>query len=102
MQNLENQKLVNEQRAKYMNHELSHHDYYIWLAKFIGANKSMLPVSQSRINQSTDEYLNDIPLKLWDNQDYLIRRLAYNKGLAWSESDTVCVLKTIANDNKRS
>ena len=92
----QNQELVQAERKKYMNHELTHQEYYMWLAGFIGATKAHLPVSQERVDASTDEHLNDIPLKLWDNQDYLIRRMASNKGLAWSLCDTVCVLKSLA------
>lgn len=96
MKNEANQQAYNEQRNRYMNHEITHEDFYLWLANFIGANEKMLPVSKDRIANSKDEHLNDIPLHLWDNQDYIIRRLAYNKGLAWSLCDTVCTLKAIA------
>jgi len=85
-----------EQRRRYMGHEITHHEYYIWLAEFIGATKAQLPVSQERIDESTDPHLNDIPLHLWDYRDYIIRPMAYQKGLSWSLSDTVCVLKALA------
>lgn len=96
MRNLESQKLFDEKRNKYMNGEMTYTQFYTWLASFIGVTKNHLPVSQERINNSVDESLNDIPLQLWDNKDPIIRRMAYNKGLAWSLSDTVCVLKTVA------
>lgn len=90
-----------KQRSRYLNGELTHKEYYTWLADFIGATKAMLPVSQERINRSTDPHLNDIPLSQWDSQDRIIRPLAYHKGLAWSLSDTVCVLKTLAKGSTR-
>ena len=96
MRNLENQKIFDEKRKLYMDGKLTHKEFYLWLALFIGVSKAHLPVSQERINNSADEHLNDIPLKLWDNQDYIVRHLAYAKGLAWSLSDTVCTLKAIA------
>ena len=96
MKNEANQNKHNEQRKLYMDGKITFNKYYTWLADFIGANERMLPVDKERISKSTDPHLNDIPLILWDNQDYVIRRLAYSKGLVWSLSDTVCVLKTIA------
>ena len=91
-----------KQRTRYLNHEITHEQHFTWLGEFIGANKKHLPVSQDTINESTDPHLNDIPLKLWDNQDPVIRHLANVKGLPWSLSDTVCVLKTIALNTKAS
>jgi hypothetical protein len=93
---MKNQELFNEKRKLYMDGKITHTEFYLWLASFIGVTKAHLPVSQETINKSTDVHLNDIPLKLWDNQDYIVRRLAYAKGLAWSLSDTVCTLKAIA------
>lgn len=99
MINEQNQAIYNANRKLYMDHKLSHHDFYLWLASFIGIGKSALPVSIDRIKQSNDEHLNDIPLKLWDMQDYIVRQKAYSKGLAWSLSDTVCTLKAIAKQS---
>jgi hypothetical protein len=96
MKNEANQTKYNEQRKLYMDGKITHKEFYLWLASFIGATKAQLPVSQERIDRSKDEHLNDIPLKLWDNQDYIIRPMAYAKGIAWSLSDTVCTLKTLA------
>lgn len=84
------------QRKRYMEGSLTHQEYYLWLADFIGATKKHVPFSQEQINNSKDEHLNDLPMAVWDRQDFTIRRLAYAKGLAWSQSDTVCVLKTLA------
>jgi len=94
------QEEVNEQRKLYMVGKITHQAYYLWLAEFIGAGERYLPVPKERILQSTDEHFNDIPLRLWDLQDSLVRPLAYSKKLAWSLSDTVCVLKAIARKVK--
>lgn len=93
---MENKELMQLRRNLYMDGKLSHSEYYLWLAGFIGANKTHLPVSLDRIRQSRDEHLNDILLPLWDRRDPMIRQLAYAKRLPWSLSDTVCVLKAIA------
>lgn len=91
-----------ERREQYMNHEITHEQYYTWLGEFIGAGESLLPVSKDRIAKSTDEYLNDIPIKLWDSRHFTVRGRAWAKGLSWSEADTVCVLKTIARNTVNS
>lgn len=98
MKNKENQAIYNDKRTLYMNGEISHDTFYLWLATFIGANVSMIPFTKERIAKAikTDRHLNNLPLGVWDNQDCVIRQLAYNKGLAWSLSDTVCVLKAVA------
>ena len=96
MKNEVNQQAYNQQRQLYMNHKITHQQFYLWLASFIGVTDAMLPVSKERIARSQDPHFNDIPLRLWDYKDYDVRQLAYNKGLAWSLSDTVCTLKAIA------
>ena len=100
MKNLVNQSIVQEQRTKYMNHELTHRQYYAWLAKFIGATKKMVPADPKLILRSTDPYFNDIPMHLWDSVHPRVQRMAWNMGLAWSNSDSVCVLKELANQIK--
>jgi len=86
-------------RKEYMDGKISHHNYYIWLANLIGANYKHLPVSQDTLLKSTDKYFNDIPLKLWDNQHYLILQLVKSKHIQyWSNADTVCVLKALARE----
>lgn len=84
------------QRSRYLNHEITFDEYYLWLAEFIGVTALMVPVSIERIRESTDPHLNDITLATWDRQDYVVRGLAGRRGLAWSLSDTVCVLKAVA------
>ena len=92
-----NKEVYSTERQKYLNGEISHDIFYTWLAGFIGATYADVPVSRERIRNSADPHLNDIPLHLWDSRHYNIRAKAYSKGLAWSMSDTVCVLKALAH-----
>jgi hypothetical protein len=92
-------KTLRAKRKEYMDNKISHHDYYIWLANLIGANKSYIPVSKETLFKSTDKYFNDIPMKLWDDKHPLILQLIRSKHIQyWSNSDTVCVLKALARD----
>ena len=93
-----NQELVKTMRGLYMGNKISHEEYYLWLAGFIGATRKDLPVSDEILLKSHDPHFNDIPLRRWDAMDCCIRKLAYVKGLPWSLSDTVCTLKAIARD----
>lgn len=86
-----------DQRRRYMTHEITHAEFYCWLADRIGVKVSDLPVSLERIAKSTDPHLNDIPLKLWDNCDFTVRTKSQFAGMrSWSLSDTVCCLKSFA------
>lgn len=88
---------ANAMRKRYMDREISHQDYYLWLGDKIGATALDLPVSIERVRASKDEHLNDIALRLWDSRDPSIRMKARAKGIrSWSRSDTVCVLKSLA------
>ncbi len=86
--------ILKTERARYMNREITHSEYYLWLADEIHVSERNLPVPIERIRESTDEHLNDIPLALWDRMDAVVRSHAH--GLPWSLSDTVCVLKAVA------
>ena len=92
MSNLQQE--YDSKRQQNLNHEISHNEFYCWLADEIRINNSDLPVPIERIQQSTDEHLNDIPLAKWDACDPWVRRKAGAYGMrSWSLSDTVCVLK---------
>lgn len=84
-------------RKQYMDGSLTHMEYYTRIAEIIGASKRQVPVSQERIDASTDEHLNDIPLAVWDAMHPIIRSMAIRAGMIyWSKSETVSVLKTVA------
>jgi hypothetical protein len=87
---------LTEARKRYMAGEISHHAYYCWLADSIGLKDTLIPASSERVLASQDESLNDIPLQLWDNQDFMVRQHAYAYRLPWSLCDTVCCLKALA------
>ena len=90
--------ILASERARYMRGEISHQDYYCWLADSIGVTVEMLPATVEQIREAlkTDEHLNNIPLIRWDNRDMIIRPMAYTHRLPWALSDTVCTLKAVA------
>jgi hypothetical protein len=95
MENL-NEKYKAE-RERYMNNEISHQEFYTWLADEIHISDRRLPFTLEQIKASTDPHLNDLPLAKWDACDAWVRHQAASYGMkAWSLSDTVCVLKAVA------
>lgn len=97
-----NREYVNTQRQKYMNHEITHDQYYLWLAGFIGVTAILIPATDEELAASTDPHFNDIPLRKWDAAHSYVQRFAFDKNLAWSQSDTVCTLKALAKQRKES
>ena len=86
-------------RKRYMNHELSHQEFYTWLANKIGITIADLTVTADRILKSKDPHFNDIPLAQWDGMQPFVRAAAYRAGMkSWSLSDTVCTTKAVARD----
>lgn len=94
--NEQNWQAAEDKRKEYMDGKITHDEFYLWLADFIGADKRHITVNLESIRESKDEHFNDIPLRRWDQADSAIRRLAYKKGLPWSLSSTVCVAKALA------
>lgn len=92
----------NVERKRYMDGEISHHDFYRWLGNQIEVTEDDLSLAiKERLPYSTDEYLNDIRLQLWDALDPIVRRKAHRAGMRiWSYSDTVCVMKALAKEIK--
>lgn len=87
------------QRQRYMSNELSHDDYYLWLADWVGLGNSLIPFPADKIALALakgDKHLNTLPLMGWDRMDGTVRVYVRRKGLAWSLSDTVCCLKAMA------
>lgn len=95
-------------RQQYLNHRLSHREFYLNLAIAIGLDDlvSLAPITAS---QSKDKYLNDVPLKLWDEKfpevRFLLKRAIHQgrvvkktNGLSLSKS--VCLLKEIAKEKE--
>jgi len=91
------QEQYNEKRKQYMANEISHDEFYLWLADSIHVSVNDLPFSLDQVRNSKDAHLNDLPLPRWDRQDSIVRHKAVRAGMrAWSLCDTVCVLKTFA------
>ena len=84
------------QRRRYMKNEISHDEYYLWLAKSIGLAIQDVPFSLERLKASTGPHFNDLPLPRWDSRHRFVQYEAFQRGLAWSLSDTVCCLKALA------
>ncbi len=91
------QEQFDAKRRQYMANEISHKEFYLWVADSIAVNRNDLPFSIERIQASTDPHLNDLPLAKWDRCDPIIRSKATHAGIrAWSLSNTVSVLKSYA------
>lgn len=92
----ENQKLVDKKRQAYLNNEISHENYYLWLSDFLEIPGHLVPFLRNELLRSTDPHMNDLSLNKWDSQHIFVSRYAYNKIRVWSLSETVCVLKAMA------
>lgn len=80
-----------------LDRDISHDEFYLWLAERIGVDENDLPVGLDVLENSKDSSFNDIPLKLWDHRDPFVRSKAARAGMkSWSLSNTVCVLKCVA------
>lgn len=97
-------------RARYMNHEITFHDYYGALVEYIGESslRRCLPVDHTpeewRALIEVDPHLNNVPLRRWDAYHGMVLSLlrggpslvAITGPGGWSLSDSVCVLKETA------
>ena len=92
----ENQKIVDKKRQLYLNEELTHKNYYLWLSEFLEIPGSMIPFRRDELLLSTDPHMNDLSLSKWNAQHNGVSRIAYSKIRVWSLSETVCVLKAMA------
>ncbi len=54
-------------RKQYMNGEISHHEYYAQFVNDTIKQNVLDHVALDRLMKSTDEHLNDIPLRVWDS-----------------------------------
>jgi hypothetical protein len=96
------QEQYNEKRKQYMDGEITHQEFYRWVGNSSGLTVNSLSARiLEMLPNSTDEHLNDIPLKLWDALDFSIRQRAAWSGMkSWSMSDSVCVAKCLASEIK--
>lgn len=84
------------ERQRYMDGQITHDEYYIWLSDWIGLRDNLIPATSTEVRASKDPHLNDVQLSRWDQMDYAVRQHANTKGIPWSLSDTVCCLKAMA------
>lgn len=94
--NDENQKIVKCKYESYINGEITHDEYYLWLASFVGTNERLVPFKMNTLLRSKDPYLNDLSLEKFDVMQLIIEPMAFRKNISWSLSDTVCCLKAVA------
>lgn len=94
------QDLFYRRRGEYTEGKMSFYDYYFWLGEFIGVTDSAVPFTIEQLKKSYDKDPTfngeDTPLIVWDGMNPLIMMYAHARGLPWSLSDTVCVLKVRA------
>jgi hypothetical protein len=89
-------------RKQYMDKECSHRDYY---GQFVhdGIKRRVLQcIGKERLEASTDEHLNDIPLKLWDTLGAVgdKRQWDATEGDWPSMAGRVCIYKEAARQIK--
>lgn len=93
-----NQETATGQRERYMDRKISHDEYYLWLSEFVGIKCPAFLIEAAK--KSKDKHLNDVALIIWDRQHPWVSTRASSKGIAWSLSDTVCCLKTLAKKER--
>lgn len=93
--NTERLNTIQVMRSKYLSEEISHQEYYLWLAKYVGLSRRHIPVPLERLQASRDEHFNDIPLQTWDNVFHYTKNNLRHGGY-WSLSDNICCLKALA------
>jgi hypothetical protein len=91
-----NKELLATQRKRYLDRELTHDEYYLWLSDWLGLTDSIIPATDETVRASTDPHLNDIHLYAWDCMHGIVQCHARARGIPWSPSDTVCCLKAMA------
>ena len=85
-------------RKEYLNHECTHSEYYNQYVTDSLKNKVKDIITLTRLTMSTDEHLNDIPLKLWDNipMPYGIQDAMKLNGDYLTQAGIVCIAKAAA------
>ena len=54
-------------RSLYLNHDISHDEYYLWFANWVGITYKDIPFSVEQVANSKNEHLSDLPLAKWDS-----------------------------------
>jgi hypothetical protein len=97
MSSIEKEQIIIK-RKEYLDQQITHAEYYEWIGNTIHFNQSMLKIPLNEIRKSTDPHFNDIELHRWDEPHDNIRYLIglYIGSIGWSLSDTVCLVKIMA------
>ncbi len=85
---------VTAKRAEYMTGTISHEEYYLWLAGFIGFTARSLQIPLAEVRAAKDPHFSDISLSRWDNHLDTVVRLG--AGIPLTLSDAVCIAKAVA------
>ena len=91
------------QREQYMNNEISHHDFYLSIAKAAGIkhNADFVLECKKALDRG-DEHLNTIPLAVWDRKGVFVKlalSVALKKhGDGWCLSNNTCAQKEMARE----
>ncbi len=91
-------------RKQYMDHDCSHRDYYGQFVTDAVKARVLRVVGRERLAESTDEHLNDIPLRVWDALGAVGTTAQWDatEGDWPSMAGRVCIYKEAAKQLKES
>jgi hypothetical protein len=90
-----------DKRADYMSHKITHAEFYLWVAEKVGiawGNSDEFlgrPLAYWVEKYNGDEWLNNVPLELFDRQFPIYERGARASGMWIALADCTCVYKAI-------
>jgi hypothetical protein len=88
-----------DKREAYLSNEISHEDFYLWVAGVIGwgweTARMGLSIEWWAKKYQEDEWLNNVSLDSFDSYYRLYVAAAGRKGISNSKSDNVCTMKAI-------
>lgn len=67
-----NQEVFNNKRTCYLNNEITHEEFYLWVCDFLELPGYLIPFTKEEIKNSKDEHLNDLSLSKWDFKHYAV------------------------------
>jgi glutamyl-tRNA reductase len=102
LEQMENRSMETEikTRQDYMDKKISHRDYY---GQFVNtATVRAIEHLKKEILESTDEYLNDIPLRKWDSLSYQMTTIARENLIKANEGGSIATGVCIAKASARA
>jgi hypothetical protein len=88
-------------REQYLSGECANADYYAQFVTEAARQIVLNTIGRERILKSTNKYLNDIPLHLWDRLSFPVKGLK-EAGDYLTLAGKVCIAKEIARQYKES